>query len=211
MSDTEDFSAGMRLLFDAMLGGVHTATVGMVQSYDPATMRAVIQPCLMKAYYDLPTPVLLPLLMDVPILFFSTGSLHIIAPPDPGSYVLLVICERSLDTWLTSGGIMDPLIPRKFDLSDAVAIPGLFPLPSVAGVSTPPTAPGTLEIRTSTGLSMMKVSQTGIEFSGPVLFKSTVHACVVPDVPAVVVDLASHMHPTAAVGSPSVPTPIPGP
>jgi hypothetical protein len=159
MSDHESFDTGMRLLFDAMLGGVHTATVGVVQAYDPAKMRATVQPCLMRKYYDLPTPVKLPLLMDVPVLFFSTGSLHIIAPPDPGSYVLLVICERSLDRWLTSGGVVDPLVPRKFDLSDAVAVPGLFPLPNVLA---PPTAPGVIEIRNSAGTSIFSISQTEI-------------------------------------------------
>jgi hypothetical protein len=48
-------------------------------------------------------------------------------PLTRGDYVLLVFCERSIDAWLSIGGIVDPDDYRKFDLSDAVAIPGLFP------------------------------------------------------------------------------------
>lgn len=210
MTDRTPFETGMRLLFQAMIGGVRTAFPGIVEAYDPATMRAEIQPCLMRSYHNAPAPTPLPKLLDVPVLFTSTGSLHIIAPPDVGSYVLIVCCERSIDQWLTSGGVVDPVNPRKFDVSDAFAIPGLFPLPSVAGVS-PPTAVGVLEIRNSTGLVMMSVAQDKITFTGPVLFNNTVHACVVPNVPATIVDLATHMHPTAAVGAPSAPTPMPGP
>jgi hypothetical protein len=210
MSDRVAFDTGLRLLFQTMLGGIHTAFPGMVQSYDPLTMRAVVQPCLMRKYYDLPAATPLPVLMDVPVMFMSTGSLHIIAPPDPGSYVLMIVCERSLDMWLTSGGVVDPMSPRKFDLSDAVAIPGLFPLPSVAPIVPAPIA-GNLEIRDSAGLKMMSITPLGIEFTGAVIFKNTVHACVVPGSMATIVDLATHMHPTAGTGAPSAPTPIPGP
>jgi len=161
MSDREPFDTGMRRLFDAMLGGVHTAFPAMVQKYDPLTMRIEAQPCLMRKYYDLPAATPLPTLLDVPVLFMSTGSLHIIAPPDPGSYVLIVVCERSLDQWLTKGGVVDPDNPRKFDLSDAFAIPGLFPLPSAAAV-VPPVAAGVIEIRNATGTTVLSISQTEI-------------------------------------------------
>lgn len=159
MTDREDFSTGMRLLFQAMIGDIHSAFPGIVQAYDPLTMRAEVQPCLMKFYHNDPAPVALPKLLDVPVLFTSTGSLHIIAPPDVGSYVLVVCCERSLDMWLTSGGVVDPGVPRKFDISDAFAIPGLFPLPDVLA---PPTAAGVIEIRNSAGTSIFSISQTEI-------------------------------------------------
>jgi hypothetical protein len=155
------FETGMRLFFQAMIGGVHTAFPGMVQSYDPATMRAEIQPCLMRKYYNLPDATPLPTLLEVPVLFMSTGSIHIIAPPDVGSYVLIVCSERSLDSWLTSGGVVDPVNPRKFDLSDAVAIPGLFPLSNAAAVA-PSVAAGVLEIRNSAGTCIFSMSQTEI-------------------------------------------------
>jgi hypothetical protein len=61
--------------------------------------------------------------------------------------------------WLTSGGVVDPGVPRKFDISDAFAIPGLFPLPNVLA---PPTAAGVIEIRNSAGTSIFSISQTEI-------------------------------------------------
>lgn len=160
MSDKIEFDTGLRLLFEALIGGVHTAFPGIVQAYNSATMRATVQPCLMKKYYQDPAPIPLPLLQDVPVLFASTGSLHIIAPPDTGSYVLVICSERSLDMWLTSGGIVDPENPRKFDISDAIAIPGLFPLPNVLA---PPAVPGTIEIRNSVGTCILCITPTEIQ------------------------------------------------
>lgn len=205
MTEQTPFDTGLRLIFEALLGGVHTAFPARVESYDAATMRAEVQPCLMRKYYD-SDPSNLPKITDVPIHFFSGGGFTITVPIAAGDYVLCICSERSLEQWLTKGGIVDPLDPRKFDLTDAVAIPGLFPLP---GILAPPHSTDGIEIRNATGLTMMKVLDTGIEFTGPVLFKNTVKAYVVPNTPGMVVGLTTHMHPTAAVGAPSAPTPEP--
>lgn len=208
MTEEMSFETGLRELFALMLNGVHTAFPAIVQAFDVATLRAEIQPCLSRKYFDQAAATPLPAITDVPVLFPSSGNMSIVYPLDVGSYVLAVCSERALDMWLTSGGIVDPADSRKFEITDAIAIPGLFPLPSIL---VPPPVAGAIEIRNRAGTTMISISDTGVVFSGPVLFNDTVHACVVPNVPAAVVDLASHMHPTAAVGSPSVPTPIPGP
>ena len=44
-----------------------------------------------------------------------------------GDQVLLVFSERSLDVWLSAGGIVDPNDTRKHHISDAIAIPGCYP------------------------------------------------------------------------------------
>ena len=48
-------------------------------------------------------------------------------PVVQGDTCLLLFIERSTDLWLTVGGQVSPDDNRKFDLSDAVAIMGLFP------------------------------------------------------------------------------------
>jgi len=40
--------------------------------------------------------------------------------------VLLIFSERSLERWLSVGGVVEPGSNRKFDISDCIAIPGLF-------------------------------------------------------------------------------------
>ena len=41
--------------------------------------------------------------------------------------VLLVFSQRSIDNWKQTGGIVEAGDPRHHDLSDAVAIPGIYP------------------------------------------------------------------------------------
>jgi hypothetical protein len=43
-----------------------------------------------------------------------------------GDEVSLFFIERSIDNWLTQGGIQSPNDTRKFDLSDAYAVPVLY-------------------------------------------------------------------------------------
>lgn len=109
----------------SVLNTIHTAMPGIVQSYDPATNKATIQPALNKAYETGPMP--MPLMENVPIMFQSGANFAINFPINVGDYVLLVFCERSIDLWKSVGGQVTPDDPRKFHLSDAVAIPGLMP------------------------------------------------------------------------------------
>lgn len=106
---------------NAMLANVHTSLPGIVVDYDPLNNKATIQPALNKNFTSGVIP--LPILENVPIVFPK----NITFPVRSGDYVLLVFIERSIDLWLSVGGQVTPSDPRKFDLSDAVAIPGLMP------------------------------------------------------------------------------------
>lgn len=109
----------------SILSGIHTALPGIVKSYDPITNKATIQPALNKAYESGEIP--MPILENVPIMFQSGVNFSINFPITEGDYVLLIFCERSIDLWKSVGGQVTPDDPRKFALSDAVAIPGLMP------------------------------------------------------------------------------------
>lgn len=111
----------IRQAVDAKLCNVHTALPGIVVDYDPVTNKATIQPALNKNYSSGVIP--MPILENVPIMFPN----FIKFPVVEGDYVLLIFAERSLDLWLSVGGQVTPTDPRKFDLSDAIAIPGLMP------------------------------------------------------------------------------------
>ena len=106
---------------NAMLCNVHTSLPGIVKGYDPLTNKATIQPALNKNFTSGVMP--MPVLENVPIMFPK----NIRFPVNNGDYVLLIFSERSLDLWLSVGGQVTPTDPRKFDLSDAIAIPGLIP------------------------------------------------------------------------------------
>lgn len=106
---------------NSSLNNVHTALPGVIISYDPSSNKATIQPALNKNYVTGVQS--MPVLENVPIIFPSFIKFPVVA----GDYVLLIFCERSLDLWLSVGGQVTPTDPRKFDLSDAIAIPGLMP------------------------------------------------------------------------------------
>lgn len=109
----------------SVLNGVNTSLPGIVVDYDASTNKATIQPALNKAYLSGPMP--MPILENVPIMFPGSSSFNITFPIKTGDYVLLIFCQRSLDLWLSVGGQVTPNDPRKFDISDAIAIPGLQP------------------------------------------------------------------------------------
>ena len=108
------------------LSEIHTAFPAQVLRYDAAKQCADFQPVIKKKFRDdsiLPMPVL----HNVPIVFPSSGGGLLSFPVHTGDTMLVICCERSVDAWLSSdGGQIDPEDSRKFNLSDAVAIPGLY-------------------------------------------------------------------------------------
>jgi hypothetical protein len=105
---------------------VHTALPGQIISYDYSIQKATIQPCLKKSYLDGTTQEM-PILNNVPVIFPRTREASLTFPVLPGDTCLLLFIERSTDLWKSVGGVVAPNDPRKFDLSDAVAIMGLMP------------------------------------------------------------------------------------
>ena len=112
---------------NAILCNVHTALPGIVVSYDASENKATIQPALNKNFSSGAMP--MPILENVPVQFPNNIKFPILKD----DYVLLIFVERSIDLWLSVGGQVTPTDPRKFDLSDAIAIPGLMPFSDVSG------------------------------------------------------------------------------
>jgi hypothetical protein len=108
------------------LGNVHTSLPGAIVSYDYTLQKASIQPLLNKSWAD-GTFTPMPILENVPVIFPRAGGASLTFPVDVGDTCLLVFIERSIDLWLTVGGQVTPDDNRKFNISDAIAIPGLFP------------------------------------------------------------------------------------
>ena len=107
------------------LSNVHTAIPGEIVNYDYATNLATVKATLKRKYQseDISTP--LPLITHVPVAFPRMGGAHIRFPVSAGQEGLLIFCERSIDKWLDTGGVVDPDDTRKFSFSDAIFIPGV--------------------------------------------------------------------------------------
>jgi len=152
--DTPSLSDVIEAMFERRLLDLHTSIPGIVQDYDPIKKTAKVRPALKRRFKDSREDQELNVLIDVPIGFYQTNSCIFSIPIQKGDEVLLIFSERSMDNWLKSGGIVTPNESRKFDLSDAVALPLLKP------TGTGPAAdPDCVYLKH--GTSEFKVSQDG--------------------------------------------------
>jgi len=113
------------LISDWVINRVHTATPGIVTAWDGGH-KVSVQPAL-KIKREGGDPMALPELMDVPLIYPGGNGFRLTFPIAVGDTVLLIFSERAIETWLDSGDVVDPASSRAFDLSDAIAIPGLIP------------------------------------------------------------------------------------
>lgn len=134
MSESASLGDILAQLDAFILGKVNVALPGTIISYNAATQTATVQPVPAARYHDAETDTLvpepLPQIANVPVQFPSgTGGTYTITwPLAPNDPVLLVFCDRSTDEYRSLGTPQTvPLDTRRFDLTDAVAIPGYHP------------------------------------------------------------------------------------
>lgn len=118
----------IRHVTETRLRDVHTALPGRVEKYDPSTGKADVKPLVKRMFSD-GTEQELPVVPNVPVLWPRTANAILHLPLAKGDGVLLVCSEKPLDLWLSSkmGRVVSPKDRRVFSLTDAVAIPGLWP------------------------------------------------------------------------------------
>lgn len=63
---------------------------------------------------------------DVPVLWQAGGGMSFIMNLEAGDNVILIVADRSIDEWQNSSRSKpsEPFSSRRYDLSDAIAIPG---------------------------------------------------------------------------------------
>ncbi len=112
------------------LGEVNTAIPARILKYDPTKQEAEVQPLIKRRYKNGDVIDRAPI-TGVPVVFPAAGGGIISFPIVVGDTVLLIFSQRSIDRWVRGdGGPVDPADNRKHDISDAIAIPGLFALNS---------------------------------------------------------------------------------
>jgi len=109
---------------DTALKEVHTILPGQIISFDPVEQLADIQPQLKRNVDG--ELINLPVLSKMPIRFMKSGDFTITFPLKENDEVAVYVIERSIDNWLEDGGLQSPNDYRRFDLSDAYAVPVLY-------------------------------------------------------------------------------------
>lgn len=155
----DDPEETLRAAFEGMRASLQTALPGIIVSFDPVKVTAVVQPALRAvqqgadgAYSGLDLPVL----PDVPVVFPHAGGATLTFPVKPGDECLLIFAARCIDAWWQSGGVQFPVEPRMHDLSDAFAILGPMSLPkAIAGISG-----SAVQLRSDDGAAFVEINPT---------------------------------------------------
>ena len=121
---TPTLTETMRTAIESYLLEMNTCMPGKFVSYNSSKQTATIQPLFQRLFAD-GSLVDLPQVTNVPVQHPRTANSFIHLPIKADDPCLLIFSQRSLDTWKQSGEIVDPDDDRIFDLSDAIAIPGL--------------------------------------------------------------------------------------
>jgi len=109
---------------------VHTIIPGEIISYEGAsTRKAKVKPLVKIKTSKNKIVSILPI-DNVPVIFPGTKKASILFPLEKGDGVLLLFSEAAIGNFLASIGEQDADDNSRFQLTDCIAIPGLWSFPS---------------------------------------------------------------------------------
>ncbi|HHT2967489.1 TPA: Gp138 family membrane-puncturing spike protein [Citrobacter koseri] len=141
----------------SIMSSLRVSIPGIVQSFDPGTVTAVVQPAI-KGYEPDSNGVnqstILPLLVDVPVVFPRGGGCTLTFPVKAGDECLVIFADRCIDFWWQNGGVQEPVDDRAHDLSDAFCIVGpQSQVQKISGIST-----GAAQLRSDDGSTFFELN-----------------------------------------------------
>lgn len=155
---------------------MRVAVPGVIQSFDPSTQLATVQIAIQEnVCVPVPQPNGLPPitgqkqtvaiapLQAVPVMFPRAGGFSLVFPVNAGDECLLVFSDACISAWKQSGGVQKQIRRRRHDLSDAVAIVGLWNQTRV--FTDYPT--DHIELRSDDGAVKLKLSETQVQMVTP--------------------------------------------
>lgn len=127
MSAANEMERLLRRAIRAEIGKVRTSLIGVVESFDAASSTVFARPVNLRRRVDeegVVEYVREPVIPDVPVVYLGSAKTADAHAIEPGDFVLLCCTERSTDEWqATKGTRIQPAVDRRYDLSDAFAIP----------------------------------------------------------------------------------------
>ncbi len=127
-TDQPSLPTVIREAIESIMVDTHTMMPGTVDSYDPDTQKADVQPGLSRVLRKVDgnrVAETLPVIPSVPVQFLAAGGIVFAPPVQKGTTGLLLFAEYSIDKWRQQGGQGDPGDIRRHGLSGAVFLPGL--------------------------------------------------------------------------------------
>lgn len=176
-------SAARELEIQRMLRSVHTVMPCIVVSFNAASPQSVsVQPTepLKVTTGEQVSYKAAPVLHNVPVMlpYAQTAGFVLTLPIQPGDTGLLLIADKSIDAFLSTGKPGTPVVegdqaysrPRGKSLSDAIFVPGLMANPQ----GLPAYQTNAIELRNKSRSVYISLSDSGIEMTdGQAVFKLT--------------------------------------
>lgn len=120
---TRDIDEIVTDVIKSNIAKIYTSIPGRFESFDGEL--ASVKPLIKKKYIDDEIEAL-PVIVGVPVLFPSTNEFQMTFPINKGDGCLIIFSMRDISNWIANGGDSEPVDLRKYDITDAMAIPGLF-------------------------------------------------------------------------------------
>lgn len=112
---------------------LRVALPGIVQEFDKETQTVKVQLAIMEKVRDndtgSETDQEIPVLEDVPVMFPRAGGYSLLMPIEEGDECLVVFADMCIDGWWQNGGVQPQAEVRRHDLSDGMAIMGIWSQP----------------------------------------------------------------------------------
>jgi len=123
----ETLDTTIRHVLTAQLATMHFSMPGIIQTYDAAKKTVSVLPSIKTEFAD-GSIKSMPIISKVPVVFPGTAEAVFQFPLKKGDGCLIIVSSSSLEKWIndSSGGETEAGDVRRFDLSDAFCIPGLF-------------------------------------------------------------------------------------
>jgi len=112
--------------------GLHCVKIGEIVEFNKQNQTAKVRVLhVMDENYNtrLDKEVEYPMLGDVPVVIMGGGGTYISHPIAKGDQCVLLFCDYMIDNWWITGEAKPSIVPRKHDISDAIAIVGLNATP----------------------------------------------------------------------------------
>lgn len=149
----------LKTLVEGELASTWTAMPGVIDSFDPETITAVVRIAIKANQHKSDGSIAqieIKPLCDVPVILPRGGGCVLTFPIKQGDEVLVVFASRCIDAWWQSGGVQAQAEFRMHDLSDGFAIPGPFSqVTKIAGFSA-----DSVQLRTDDGEAYVDLNPT---------------------------------------------------
>lgn len=119
-------------LIDKIFSTLRVCIPGIIKEFDAETQTAKVQVAIREhvrqenmeyQWTEIPE------LLDVPVVFPRGGGYVLTFPIKKDDECLVVFSDMCIDAWFSLGKVQNQIEKRRHDLSDAIAIPGLWSQP----------------------------------------------------------------------------------